>query len=130
MDTVSDMLTRIRNANLVRHKLVLVSNTKITRGIANILKNEGYIKNFEKIIYIKKTSLLLYLKYKGSFYKPVITMIKMVSRPGLRVYVGQKNIPNILGNLGIAILSTSKGIMSNHQAKNLRIGGEVLCYIW
>ncbi len=130
MDTVSDMLTRIRNANLVRHKLVQVPNTKITHGIAYVLKNEGYIKNFEKIIHTNKTSLLLYLKYKGSLYKPVITMIKMVSRPGLRVYVGQKNIPNILGNLGIAILSTSKGIMSNHQAKKLGIGGEVICYIW
>ncbi len=130
MDTVSKMLTKIRNANLVRHKFVQIPNTKITRGIAHILKNEGYIKNCEKIIYNKKISLFLCLKYKEPFYKPVITMIKMVSRPGLRVYVGQKNIPNILGNLGIAILSTSKGIMSNHQAKKLGIGGEVLCYIW
>jgi small subunit ribosomal protein S8 len=129
-DNISDMLTRIRNANLVRHQIVQVPCTKLTIEIAKILKDEGYISDFDKFEENNKELLLLCLKYKGTQRKPVITAIKRISKPGLRIYVNKKNIPTILGNLGIAILSTSSGVMTNQSAKKLGVGGEVLCYIW
>ena len=129
-DSLSDMLTRIRNANLVRHQLVQISYTKINLAVANILKEEGYIKDFEQITENNEDHLLLCLKYKKNHREPVINMIKRVSKPGLRTYVGKKNLPSILGNLGIAIISTSNGVMTNNKARQLGIGGEVLCYIW
>ena len=129
-DTISDMLTRIRNANLVKHQIVQIPVTKMSLAIANILKEEGFIKDFENYKEGKKEYLLLSLKYIGKSRKPVISEIKRVSKPGLRIYTNSKELPNVLDNLGIAIMSTPKGVMTNLKAKELGIGGEVLCYIW
>jgi small subunit ribosomal protein S8 len=129
-DAISDMLTRIRNANMVRHQIVQIPNTRMTFAIAIILKEEGYISDFEEFEENNQKFLLLCLKYQGQKRQPIITSIKRISKPGLRIYVSNKNLPKVLGNLGIAILSTSKGVMTNHRAKTLGIGGEVICYIW
>jgi len=129
-DTISDMLTRIRNANMVRHRIVKIPITKMSIAIAQILKEEGFIENFEKSIENNKSDLLISLKYTGKSRKPVICKIKRISKPGLRVYSNSKELPRILNDLGIAIISTSKGVMTNLKAKKLGIGGEILCYIW
>ena len=129
-DTISDMLTRIRNANLVKHQIVQVPSTKMSWAITQILKDEGYIEDYEIYDETKFKSILISLKYKGKLREPVISTIKRVSKPGLRVYKQSNNLPNVLGNLGIAILSTSKGVMTNQKARELGIGGEILCYIW
>jgi small subunit ribosomal protein S8 len=129
-DTISDMLTRIRNANMVRHQIVQIPETKMSLAIAEILKEEGFIENFENYNENAIKYLLLSLKYTGKSRKPVICKIERVSKPGLRVYASSKKLPKILDNLGIAILSTSKGVMTNINAKKLGVGGEVLCYIW
>ncbi len=129
-DIIADMLTRIRNANLVRHRIVQVMKTKLTLAIAQILKEEGYITNFEEIKISENSYLLLSLKYYNQRRQPIITAIKRISKPGLRVYVDKNNLPIVINNLGIAILSTSKGILTNGKAKKLGIGGEVICYIW
>lgn len=129
-DTISDMLTRIRNANMVRHQIVQIPSTKISVAITNILKEEGYIEDFESYSENNRNYLLLSLKYIGKSRNPVICKIQRVSKPGLRVYSNAKELPKILDNLGIAIISTSKGVMTNLKAKELGIGGEVLCYIW
>ena len=129
-DTISDMLTRIRNANMVKHQIVQVPATKMSLAIAGILKEEGFIEDFESYQENKSQYLLISLKYTGKSRKPVISEIKRVSKPGLRVYANSKTLPRILDNLGIAIVSTSKGVMTNLKAKDLGIGGEVLCYIW
>ena len=129
-DTISDMLTRIRNATMVKHQIVPIPINKMSLAIANILKDEGFIENFENYYEGKHKFLLLSLKYTGRMRKPVINQIKRISKPGLRVYVNAKKLPKILENLGIAIISTSKGVMTNLEAKKLGIGGEVLCYIW
>ena len=129
-DTISDMLTRIRNANMVKHQIVQIPVTKMSVAIANILKEEGFIDDFENYQEEKREYLLLSLKYTGKLRKPVISHIKRISKPGLRVYTKSKELPRVLDNLGIAILSTSKGVMTNLKAKELGIGGEVLCYIW
>ena len=129
-DAISDMLTRVRNANMVRHQIVQIPNTKMTLAIATIIKEEGYISDYEQFEENDQKFLLLCLKYQGQKRQPIITSIKRISKPGLRIYVSNKNLPKVLGNLGIAILSTSKGVMTNHRAKTLGIGGEVICYIW
>ena len=129
-DTISDMLTRIRNAHLVKHQIVQIPVTKMSLAIANILKEEGFIESFENYHENKREYLLLSLKYIGKSRTSVISEIKRISKPGLRVYVNSKELPNVLDNLGIAIISTSKGIVTNLKAKELGIGGEVLCYIW
>ena len=129
-DTISDMLTRIRNATMVKHQIVPIPINKMSLAIANILKDEGFIENFENYYEGKHKFLLLSFKYTGRMRKPVINQIKRISKPGLRVYVNAKKLPKILENLGIAIISTSKGVMTNLEAKKLGIGGEVLCYIW
>jgi small subunit ribosomal protein S8 len=129
-DAISDMLTRIRNANMVRHQIVEIPKTKMTHILALILKEEGYIRTFEEFQEGQQKFLLLCLKYQGPKKQPVITSLKRISKPGLRIYVSSKNLPTILGNLGIAILSTSKGVMTNQRAKTLGLGGEVICYIW
>jgi small subunit ribosomal protein S8 len=129
-DTISDMLTRIRNANMVKHHIVQIPNTKMSSAIADILKEEGYITDFEQYEENKKKYLLIFLKYKGKLQEPVINTIQRISKPGLRVYSNSKNLPKVLENLGIAIVSTSSGIMTNLKAKKLGIGGEILCYIW
>ena len=129
-DTISDMLTRIRNANMVKHQIVQIPVTKMSLAIANILKEEGFITDFENYQEGQIKYLLLSLKYLGKSRKSVINEIKRVSKPGLRVYTNSKELPRVLDNLGIAIMSTAKGVMTNLKAKELGIGGEVLCYIW
>ena len=129
-DTISDMLTRIRNANMVKHQIVQIPVTKMSLAITSILKEEGYIEDFEQYEEDKNKFLLIFLKYKGKSRKPVIQTIQRISKPGLRVYRGTKELPRVLGDLGIAIISTSKGVMTNLKAKELGIGGEILCYIW
>ena len=129
-DTISDMLTRIRNANMIKHQIVEIPFTKMSNNIAQILKEEGYNESFESYTENSKKLLFISLKYKGSKRLPVIEKINRVSKPGLRIYSNSKNLPNILGNLGVAIISTSQGLMTNIRARELGIGGEVLFYIW
>jgi small subunit ribosomal protein S8 len=129
-DTISDMLTRIRNATMVKHQIVQIPVTKMSLAIATILKEEGFIEDFENYQEDRQNYLLLSLKYKGKSRNSVISKIKRVSKPGLRVYTNSKELPKVLDNLGIAIMSTSKGVMTNLKAKELGIGGEILCYIW
>ena len=129
-DTISDMLTRIRNANMVKHQIVEIPFTKMTNSISIILKEEGFIEDFEIYVNDSRKTLLLSMKYKGAERAPVISKIKRVSKPGLRIYSNTKSLPTILGNLGIAIISTSQGLTTNIKARELGIGGEVLCYIW
>jgi len=129
-DTISDMLTRIRNANLAKHQIVQIPSTKVTRNIATVLLNEGFIESFEELKNGLKSSILLSLKYKGKERIPFITKITRASRPGLRLYSNAKNMPRILGGFGTAIVSTSKGLMTEKKAREDGIGGELLCYIW
>ena len=129
-DTISDMLTRIRNANMVKHQIVQIPSTKMSLEIARILKEEGFVEDFESYEENKRKYLLMSLKYIGKARTPVIVKIERISKPGLRVYSSSKKLPKILDNLGVAIISTSKGLMTNIKAKELGIGGEVLCSIW
>ena len=129
-DTISDMLTRIRNANMVKDQIVQIPFTKMSLAISKILKEEGFIEDFESYTENNKNYLLISLKYIGRSRKSVICKIERVSKPGLRIYANSKKLPRVLDNLGIAIISTSKGVMTNLKAKELGIGGEVLCYIW
>ena len=129
-DTISDMLTRIRNANMVKHQIVQIPASKMSLAITEILKQEGFIEDFESYLENGKKYLLISLKYTGKSRKPVICKIERISKPGLRVYSNSKSLPKVLDNLGIAIISTSKGLMTNLKAKELGIGGEILCYIW
>nr|YP_009391905.1 ribosomal protein S8 [Acrosorium ciliolatum]ARW60049.1 ribosomal protein S8 [Acrosorium ciliolatum] len=129
-DMISDMLTRIRNANLAKHQIVQVPATKMTKNILNVLREEGFIAQFEEIGENLKNYLIISLKYKGKNKKPVITELKRVSKPGLRVYANHKNLPKVFGGIGIAIISTSQGVMTDRSARYFGLGGEVLCYIW
>ena len=129
-DTISDMLTRIRNATMVKHQIVQIPATLMSVAIAKILKEEGFIQEFENYSEDNKNYLLISLKYMGKSRRSVICKIKRVSKPGLRIYSNSKKLPRVLDNLGIAIISTSQGVMTNIKAKELGIGGEVLCYIW
>ncbi len=127
-DTIADMLTRIRNANQMRYTKVSVLNTKMTREIASILKEEGYINSFE--VNKESNMLELELKYGENKKERVIVGLKRISKPGLRVYVKHEELPRVLNGLGIAIISTSKGIMTDKKARENGLGGEVLAYIW
>jgi small subunit ribosomal protein S8 len=129
-DTIADMLTRIRNANLAKHQIVQIPSTKVTRNIANVLLAEGFIESFEELKNGLRSSLLLSLKYSGKERTPLITKITRASKPGLRVYSSSKKMPRILGGFGTAIISTSKGLMTDKKAREEGIGGELLCYIW
>ena len=129
-DTISDMLTRIRNATMVKHQIVQIPATRMSLAISKILKEEGFIQEFESYSEDNKNYLLISLKYIGKSRQSVICKIKRISKPGLRIYSNSKTLPRILDNLGIAIISTSQGVMTNIKAKKLGIGGEVLCYIW
>lgn len=129
-DTISDMLTRIRNASLARHQTTEVPSTRMTRSIAEVLVAEGFIASVEEVGEVPKKNLVLGLKYKGKNRKPIITALKRVSRPGLRVYKNRKDLPRVLGGIGIAIVSTSSGIMTDRDARKSGVGGEVLCYVW
>ena len=128
-DPIADFLTRIRNANTVRQDKVEVPASRIKQGLANILKDEGLIKDVEYIEDGKQGILRLYLKY-GSNREKVITGLKRISKPGLRVYARKDQVPKVLGGLGVAVVSTSKGLMTDKQARKEGLGGEILCYIW
>lgn len=129
-DTVADMLTRIRNATMARHQSTTVPATKMTRSIAKVLREEGFIGDFEETGEGIKKNLVITLKYKGKTRQPLITALKRVSKPGLRVYSNRKDLPRVLGGIGIAIISTSSGIMTDREARRQNVGGEVLCYVW
>ena len=128
-DTISDMLTRIRNANQMRYETVEVLGSKATLGIAEILKREGYIADFVYEKNVKGDKLNITLKY-GAKKERVITGLKRISKPGLRVYAKADEVPKVLNGLGIAIISTSKGVMTDKEARKNGVGGEVLAYIW
>ncbi len=127
-DAIADMLTRIRNAGTAGHATVLVPASNLKKAIAQILLEEGYIGRFEVIEDDKQGVIKISLKYAAR--KSVITGIKRISKPGLRVYADLENLPKVLGGLGIAIISTSKGIMTDKKARALGVGGEVLAYVW
>ena len=129
-DTISDMLTRIRNGNLVGHKVVKIDSTKMTYRLIRLLKSEGFIKQYETVLKDGRRYIFVYLKYSETTNRPLIRGLKRVSKPGLRVYVNKNQLPTVLGGQGIAILSTSQGILTNGQAKDNGVGGELLCYIW
>jgi small subunit ribosomal protein S8 len=131
-DPISDMLTRVRNAIAVRHASVALPSSQIKVAIATILREEGYIQDFEVTESGKRKTLRLWLKYTGERRnrQPVISGLQRVSRPGRRVYTSRDSIPWVLSGIGVAILSTPKGVMSGQQARRLNVGGEVLCYVW
>ncbi|MBP3691524.1 MAG: 30S ribosomal protein S8 [Schwartzia sp.] len=128
-DPIADMLTRVRNANSVLHDKVEIPGSKIKKAIASVLKEEGFIKDFTFTENNKQGVLTLTLKY-GPKREKVISGIKRISKPGLRMYAKHAELPKVLGGLGIAIISTSKGIMSDKQARNAGLGGEVIAYVW
>ncbi|BAU26091.1 SSU ribosomal protein S8P [Aneurinibacillus soli] len=128
-DPIADMLTRIRNANMVRHEKLEVPASKIKRDIANILKEEGFVRDVEYVEDNKQGILRIFLKY-GTGNERVINGLKRISKPGLRVYAKNNEIPRVLGGLGIAVISTSKGVMTDKQARQQQAGGEVLAYVW
>jgi len=129
-DPIADMLTRIRNALLARHDFVLVPASKMKISIARILKSEGFIKDYEVLRGpTPQRTIKVYLSYAGR-KQPAVTGLKRVSKPGLRVYAPHGRIPRVYGGLGLAIVSTSKGVMTGKQAWKQGVGGEVLCYIW
>ena len=129
-DTIADMLTRIRNAKLARHQTVDIPSTRMTRSIAHVLQEEGFIESFDLEGEGVQRKLVIKLKYRGKTRDPIIKNLKRVSRPGLRVYSNRKELPRVLGGIGIAIISTSSGIMTDRDARQQGIGGEVLCYVW
>lgn len=128
-DPIADMLTRIRNANVVKHETVEIPASNTKRAIAMLLMREGFIKSVEEIDDGKQGILKLTLKY-GPNKERIITGLKRISKPGLRVYAKSNEIPRVLGGLGMAVISTSKGILADKDAKKEGVGGEVLCYIW
>jgi small subunit ribosomal protein S8 len=130
IDTISDMLTRIRNANLVGHQVVKINSTRVTYRICQLLKSEGFIRQFETVVKNERKYIFIYLKYEYESKKPIIRGLKRVSKPGLRVYVGKTQIPLILGGQGLALISTSSGILTSLEAKKFGVGGELICYIW
>ncbi|WP_448561484.1 30S ribosomal protein S8 [Trichothermofontia sp.] len=129
-DTIADMLTRIRNANLARHQTTEVPSTNMTRSIARVLQEEGFIEGFEDVGEGVKRRLVITLRYRDKNRRPTITALRRVSKPGLRVYSNRKELPRVLGGIGIAIISTSNGIMTDREARRRGVGGEVLCYVW
>ena len=128
-DPIADFLTRIRNANMVMHEKVEIPASKTKVALAEILKNEGFIKDYEQIEDGKQGIISVYLKY-GPNREKVITGLKRISKPGLKVYCKKDEVPKVLGGLGIAIISTSKGIVTDKEARKLGLGGEVICYVW
>ncbi len=128
-DTIADMLTRIRNALVAKHETVDVPASSTKKAIAEILVKEGYIKGFEVLEDGVKKTIRIQLKY-GQNKQKVIVGIKRISRPGLRVYARKAEVPKVLGGLGIAILSTSRGVMTDREARKIGVGGEVLAYVW
>ena len=128
-DPIADMLTRIRNANTVGLDTVDVPASKMKKSIAEILADEGYIKGFDVIDDNKQGTIRIEMKY-GAGKERVISGIKKISKPGLKVYAKAEDVPKVLGGLGVAIISTSKGVISDKEARKLGVGGEVICYVW
>ena len=129
-DPIADMLTRIRNANTAKHDTVDVPASKTKIAIADILVNEGYIEKYELIEEGSFKTMRLTLKYGADKNEKIITGLKRISKPGLRIYVGKDELPKVLGGLGIAILSTNQGIITDKEARKLKVGGEVLAFVW
>ena len=129
-DPIADMLTRIRNANTAKHDTVDVPSSKRKLAIAGILLDEGYIEKYDLVDNGNFKDIRITLKYQGAKKEQVISGIKRISKPGLRIYVGKDEIPSVLGGLGTAILSTNKGVISDKEARKEAVGGEVLAYIW
>lgn len=128
-DPIADMLTRIRNANMVSHETVEMPSSKLKVELAKLLKDEGYITDYSVKTVGKFSYLTIVLKYDEK-NKPVISNLKRVSKPGLRNYCKSKNLPKVFGGLGVAIISTSKGLLADRKARQENLGGEVLCYVW
>jgi len=128
-DPIADMLTRIRNALMAKHDFVLVPASRMKLSIARILKEEGFIGDYEVLRSKPHRAIKIYLKYSDK-NQPVISGLERASKPGLRVYVGRKEIPRVYGGLGIAIVSTPKGVITGQQAWRQGVGGELLCYVW
>ena len=128
-DPIADMLTRIRNANAALHETVEIPASKIKAAVLTILKEEGFIKNIESVENGKLVTLKVTLKY-GANGEKVITGIKRISKPGLRIYAKKEELPRVLGGLGVAIISTSQGVMSDKKARKEGLGGEVIAYVW
>lgn len=129
-DRIADMLTRIRNANIMKYDTVEVLGSKMTEEISRILKSEGYIEEYKVEKNVNGDKITLTLKYANNKKEKVITGLKRISKPGLRVYAKASELPRVLNGLGIAIISTSEGVMTDKEARNKGLGGEVLAYIW
>ena len=129
-DPIADMLTRIRNANTAKHDTVEVPASKIKIAIADILVREGYIVKYDLVDAGNFKNILITLKYGSDKNEKIITGIKRISKPGLRVYAGKDELPRVLGGLGIAILSTNQGVITDKEARKLQVGGEVLAFVW
>ena len=127
-DSIADMLTRIRNAQTAKHETVTIETSIMKKSIAQILLDEGYISAFEEVDAGKNKNLVISLKYVNK--SKVITGLKRISKPGIRIYAGAQDLPKVLGGLGIVIVSTSKGVMTDREARKLGIVGEVLAYVW
>ena len=129
-DPIADMLTRIRNANTAKHDTVTIPSSKMKLAIADILVNEGYIAKYELVDNGKFKDIKVTLKYGATKNDKIISGIRKISKPGLRVYAGKENMPSVLGGLGIAIVSTNQGVMTDREARAKGVGGEVLAFVW
>jgi len=129
-DPISDMLTRIRNASEKRHQTTRIPASRMSRNIAKVLQQEGFIAEISEEGEGVRTELILQLKYSGKHRQPTIRSMQRVSKPGLRIYKNTRGLPKVLGGLGVAIISTSKGVMSDRDARKQGVGGEVLCYVY
>ena len=129
-DPIADMLTRIRNANTAKHDTVDIPSSKMKIAIANILVDEGYIKKYDLVEDGNFTTIRVTLKYGKDKNEKIITGLKRISKPGLRVYAGKEDLPKVLGGLGVAIISTNQGVVTDKKARELGVGGEVLAFVW
>ena len=129
-DPIAYMLTRIRNANTAKHDTVDVPSSKMKLAIAKILLDEGYIKSYELVENGKFNDIRITLKYGASKNEKIISGLQRISKPGLRVYANKEELPKVLGGLGVAIISTNKGVITDKEARKLGVGGEVLCFVW
>ena len=129
-DPIADMLTRIRNANTAKHDTVDVPSSKMKLAIADILLEEGYIKKYDLIDEGSFKTIRISLKYGADRHERVISGLKRISKPGLRIYAGKEELPKVLGGLGVAIISTNQGVVTDKKARELQVGGEVLAYVW
>jgi small subunit ribosomal protein S8 len=129
-DPIADMLTRIRNANTAKHDTVDVPSSKMKLAIAKILLDEGYIKSYELVENGKFNDIRITLKYGASKNEKIISGLQRITKPGLRVYANKEELPKVLGGLGVAIISTNKGVITDKEARKLGVGGEVLCFVW